>query len=109
MAQLLRQAAARGTALPYVVKLLVAFDGAEREEPQVSPRHPQPQPLIEPLSEREIEVLRLLANGMSNPEIAEHLYIAVSTVRSHCKSIYAKLNVHKRWDAVHRAQELGLI
>ncbi len=65
--------------------------------------------LVEPLSERELDVLRLLAVGLSNPEIADELYIAVSTVRSHCKSIYGKLNVHKRWDAVQRGQELGLI
>jgi LuxR family maltose regulon positive regulatory protein len=56
-----------------------------------------------------MDVLRLLSTGLSNPEIAEELTIAVSTVRSHCKSIYGKLNVHKRWDAVHRAQELGLL
>jgi LuxR family maltose regulon positive regulatory protein len=109
MARLLRQAASQGMAPTYAVKLLAAFDGSELEEPRAGPRHPQPQPLIEPLSEREMEVLRLLARGMSNPEIAEYLYIAVSTVRSHCKSIYAKLNVHKRWDAVQRAEELGLI
>jgi LuxR family maltose regulon positive regulatory protein len=109
MARLLRQAASRGLAPAYVLKLLAAFDGSEMAEPQAGPRHPRPQPLIEPLSERELEVLRLLANGLTNPEIAEHLYIAVSTVRSHCKSIYAKLNVHKRWDAVQRAQELGLL
>jgi LuxR family maltose regulon positive regulatory protein len=65
--------------------------------------------LVEPLSERELEVLQLLASGMSNPEIAGQLYIAVSTVRSHCKNIYGKLNVHRRWDAVQRGQELGLI
>jgi LuxR family maltose regulon positive regulatory protein len=64
---------------------------------------------IDPLSERELEVLRLLATGMSNPEIADELVVAVSTVRSHCKNIYGKLSVHKRWDAVQRAQELGLI
>jgi LuxR family maltose regulon positive regulatory protein len=109
MARLLRQAASRGIAPAYALKLLAAFDGSEMMEPQTGPQRSRPQPLIEPLSERELEVLRLLANGLSNPEIAEHLYIAVSTVRSHCKSIYAKLNVHKRWDAVQRAQELDLI
>jgi LuxR family maltose regulon positive regulatory protein len=46
---------------------------------------------------------------MSNPDIAEELTVAVSTVRSHCKSIYGKLNVHRRWDAVHRARKLGLL
>ena len=75
----------------------------------MTPLSPPAQPLIDPLSERELEVLRLLATGLSNPEIADELVVAVSTVRSHCKSIYGKLNVHKRWDAVQRAQELGLI
>jgi LuxR family maltose regulon positive regulatory protein len=109
MARLLRQAASRGTTPAYVLKLLAAFDGSDGTKPQAEAPGPQPQPLIEPLSERELEVLRLLATGLSNPEIAETLYIAVSTVRSHCKSIYGKLNVHRRWDAVQRAQELGLL
>jgi LuxR family maltose regulon positive regulatory protein len=108
MAALLRRAASRGISPAYVARLLKAFvgSGVESQEGQVLPRL---QPLIEPLSEREIEVLQLLARGMSNPEIAHALFIAVSTVRSHCKSIYAKLGVHKRWDAVQRAQELDLL
>ena len=65
--------------------------------------------LVEPLSRREMQVLRLLAAGLSNPEIAQELYIATSTVRSHVKNIYSKMNVHKRWDAVERAKELGLL
>jgi LuxR family maltose regulon positive regulatory protein len=105
LAGLLRRAASQGVTPAYVASLLAAFDAAESAEPQ----YRLAQPLVEPLSEREIEVLRLLSAGLSNPEIAEELYIAVSTVRSHCKSIYGKLNVHKRWDAVHRAQELGLL
>jgi LuxR family maltose regulon positive regulatory protein len=109
MAGLLRQATSRGAKQAYVAKLLAGFDGIEPVVPQTMPLDVQAQPLIEPLSEREMEVLRLLARGMSNPEIAKALYIAVSTVRSHCKGIYAKLDVHKRWDAVQRAQELGLI
>jgi LuxR family maltose regulon positive regulatory protein len=64
---------------------------------------------VEPLSERELEVLRLLAVGLSNPEIAADLVVAASTVHSHCKSIYGKLGVHRRWDAVQRARELSLI
>ncbi len=108
MAALLRRAASRGVSPTYNARLLEAFEGSGAV-PQDEWQHPRPQPLIEPLSEREMDVLRLLASGMSNPEIAESLYIAVSTVRSHCKSIYAKLDVHKRWDAVQRAQELGLL
>jgi LuxR family maltose regulon positive regulatory protein len=81
-------------------------------EPTTTEREARPSyahPLIEPLSDRELEVLRLLASGLSNPEIANELYIAVSTIRTHCKNIYGKLGVNRRWDAVHRAQELGLI
>jgi len=65
--------------------------------------------IIEPLSERELQVLRLLAAGLSNPEIARQLYVAVSTIRPHAKSIYGKLNVHGRWEAVQRAKELRLL
>jgi LuxR family maltose regulon positive regulatory protein len=54
-------------------------------------------------------VLRLLAAGMSTPEIASELIVAVSTVRSHVKSIYGKLGVHSRWEAIRRAGELHLI
>ena len=114
MLQLLRQAATRGIAPEYTSKLVAAFEppaygapAATSAEPQRQP--PLVQPLIEPLSERELEVLRLLATGLSNPEIAQRLYIATSTVRSHLKNIYGKLNVHRRWDAVHRAEELGLL
>jgi LuxR family maltose regulon positive regulatory protein len=105
MAQLLRQSPASGVLPAYVAKLRAAFS-----EPRAAPETPATAPtLVEPLSQREMEVLRLLAAGLSNPEIADELVIAVSTVRSHCKSIYGKLAVHRRWDAVLRAQELGLI
>jgi LuxR family maltose regulon positive regulatory protein len=94
----------------YADKLLAAFpDLAIPGTTQIETPKSKIQNLVEPLSERELEVLRLLATGMSNPEIADELVIAVSTVRSHCKSIYGKLDVHKRWDAVQRGQELGLI
>jgi LuxR family maltose regulon positive regulatory protein len=109
MAKLLRQVPSHHTSPAYVANLLAEFDLPETKAPLDGPHPCQPQPLIEPLSEREIEVLRLLATGMTNPEIARELYIATSTVRSHCKSIYGKLNVHKRWDAVLQAQELGLL
>jgi LuxR family maltose regulon positive regulatory protein len=114
MTRLLRLAATHGIAPEYVSKLLAAFDlpvpryaGMLPAEPEASPAGTQP--LIEPLTERELEVLRLLATGLSNPDIAQRLYIATSTVRSHLKSIYGKLDVHRRWDAVQRAEELGLL
>jgi len=103
MFELLHHAASRGIAPEYVSKLISAFD--EEMEAGSTPA----QPLIDPLSERELEVLHLLARGLSNPEIAQELVIAVSTVRSHLKSIYSKLNVHRRWDAVQRGKELGLL
>ncbi len=68
-----------------------------------------PQPPIEPLSERELDVLRLFKTELSGPEIANELMIAVSTVRSHTKSIFGKLDVTNRRAAVKRATELNLI
>jgi LuxR family maltose regulon positive regulatory protein len=109
MRRLLKQAASRGLAPEYVRELLAAFDAPEQGRTEGAEQGVPPQPLLEPLSQRELDVLRLLGAGLSNPEIAKELYIAVSTVRSHCKSIYGKLNVHRRWDAVQRAQELGLL
>ena len=111
---LLRQVASRGIAPGYVSQLIAAFDAPVAGDTPGTLLYPygQPpvdQPLIEPLSEREMDVLRLLSTGLSNPEIGQELFIATSTVRSHLKSIYGKLNVHKRWDAVHRAEELGLL
>jgi LuxR family maltose regulon positive regulatory protein len=109
MRQLLKQAALCGLAPGYVQELVTGFDAPMPGRSEGADVGIPPQPLLEPLSEREMDVLRLLGAGLSNPEIAEELYIAVSTVRSHCKSIYGKLNVHRRWDAVQRAQELGLL
>jgi LuxR family maltose regulon positive regulatory protein len=98
----------RGVSPGYVQNLLAAWGVAQ---PGRAPEGPPlaRQALLDPLTEREMDVLRLLATGMSNPEIADSLVIAVSTVRSHLKNIYSKLDVHKRWDAVQRAEELGLL
>jgi LuxR family maltose regulon positive regulatory protein len=103
MARLLRQAASRGIAPEYVSKLLSAFDKSE------ACTHVPPQPLIDPLSERELEVLWLLRTSLSSVEIAEELAISVHTVRSHIKHIYDKLNVHGRMEAVHQAGALKLL
>jgi LuxR family maltose regulon positive regulatory protein len=67
------------------------------------------QPLIEPLSERELEVLRWVAAGYSNQEIAQELVIAVSTVKKHIYNIFGKLEVESRTQAVARAKELELL
>lgn len=73
-------------------------------------RHPRPpERLAEELSDREREVLVLLAAGLSNPAIARELYVGVNTVKTHLRSLYGKLDVHDRERAVLRARELGLI
>jgi LuxR family maltose regulon positive regulatory protein len=65
--------------------------------------------LVESLSERELQVLRLLAAGLSYREIAEELYISINTVKAHAKNIYSKLGVHGRMQAAQRAKELNLL
>lgn len=67
------------------------------------------QKLIEPLSERELEVLGLVAQGFTNREISEHLYLALDTIKGHNRRIFGKLGVRKRIEAVDRARELGLL
>ena len=67
------------------------------------------QPLIEPLSERELEVLRLLESDLDGPDIARELTVSLPTVRTHTRNIYAKLGVTNRRAAVRRAAELGLL
>ncbi len=107
MGTLLRQAVARGIELDYVRNLLAALDSE-----MAAPRPTSPagsSSLVEPLSERELEVLRLLTTPLSGPEIAQELVLSVNTVRSHVKNIYGKLDVHSRREAVARAQDLGLL
>jgi LuxR family transcriptional regulator, maltose regulon positive regulatory protein len=113
---LLREAAAREIMPGYTGKLLAAFEAEQNENAGESPRadwqsqsSPTLQPLIEPLSQRELEVLRLFKTELSGPEIAHQLVISLSTVRTHTKRIYSKLNVNNRRAAVKRAQELHLI
>ena len=65
--------------------------------------------ILEPLSERELEVLRLLGTSLSSAEISTELNITTSTARTHIKNIYRKLDVHRRMEAVQRARDLGLI
>jgi LuxR family maltose regulon positive regulatory protein len=69
----------------------------------------RPRTLVAPLSDRETEILHLILSGMSNPEIARRLIIAVSTVKTHVKSIYRKLEVDTRYEAMQRARELNLM
>lgn len=101
METLLEAAVTQGITPRYARRLLAAF-GA-------TPAPAASGDLVEPLSDREREVLRLLATELSGPEIARELVVSLNTVRSHTKSIYAKLGVSSRRTAVRRAQELDLL
>jgi len=95
--------------LGYVDKLLVAFSPqvtASAASPEVNLF---PSPLIDPLSPRELEVLRLIAQGLSNQAIGERLFLALSTVKGHNRIIFDKLAVKSRTEAIVRARELGLM
>ncbi|TFH31598.1 MAG: helix-turn-helix transcriptional regulator, partial [Anaerolineales bacterium] len=126
MAQLLLEAASLGIMPDYTGKLIAAFEVEKwksEDKPDLPPappeghlQSPRPtgergdgEPLTEPLSQRELEVIRMFKTELSGPEIARELVIALSTVRTHTKSIYNKLNVNNRRAAVKRAAELNLI
>ena len=106
MAAVLQAALKRGTAPGYVQRLLTdSYPGRAAGEPRAG----QNSVKIEPLSERELDVLRLLATDLDGPEIASQLMVSLNTMRTHTKSIYTKLGVNSRRAAVHRAQELALL
>ena len=92
--------------LEYVDRLLAAF---EQQPPPSRRTPPGVQPPIEPLSERELEVLRLVSAGLKNREIADELFVVVGTVKAHINSIYRKLGTNNRVQAVSRARELTLL
>lgn len=102
MAALLRQARLQEIFPNYVDKLLSAFPAGE-------PRPGVANLLPEPLSERELEVLRLVATGATNKDIAEQLFITVATVKKHVSNMLVKLDTPNRTQAVARARELGLL
>src|SRR5579871_2840589 len=108
MAQLLAAAAAQGRMPDYTGKLCAVFE-AEAQQHAAPASLPSAQSLIEPLSPREVEVLRLIAQGLSNQEISERLVLALSTVKGHNLKIFGKLQVERRTEAVARARELGLL
>ncbi len=93
----------------YVQDLLAAFPEVESQAAQPPQIQPHPNAWIEPLTEREIDVLRLIVAGLKNQEIAARLYLSLNTVKAHTRSIYSKLNVNSRTQAVAKAGKPGLI
>ena len=98
---LLKEAARKGIMPDYVGQILRAF-GDKRKMDSVSP-------LVEPLSKRELEVLRLVSAGLSNKEIADKLYLSPGTIKTHVHNICGKLGVRNRTEASTRAKEINLI
>ncbi len=109
MARLLYEALSRGIAPDYIRRLLAAFPDAEPAQTAPAKSQASQPDLIEPLSERELEVLELIADGLTNPEIASQLYIALNTVKAHTRNIYGKLGVNNRTQAAARARALGIL
>jgi LuxR family maltose regulon positive regulatory protein len=109
MARLLYEAQTRGIAPDYVRRLLAAFPDAELEKTDLSKSQAPESELVEPLSEREIEVLQLIAEGLTNQEIATRLILSLHTVKTHTRNIYGKLGTHNRTEAVAKAKALGFL
>ena len=112
MAQVLCEAAARRLSPDYVSKLLAAFEAERLSTPGKIKDKPDPAPaqlFVEPLSPRELDILRLIAQGLSNDAIGKRLFLALSTVKGHNRILFDKLQVQSRTEAVARARELGLL
>jgi LuxR family maltose regulon positive regulatory protein len=122
MARLLRGLVERGMATAYANKLLTAYEAQKQfvdpesrtvtAAPERTGRGASPlttSPLIEPLTDRELEVLHLMADGLTYNEIAGQITVSLNTVRTHVKNIYSKLLVHKRSEALSRARDLDLL
>jgi LuxR family maltose regulon positive regulatory protein len=121
MADLLKRLMRQNVAVGYIGKFPAAFGDDEQvvvpeasisqatPTPSISPPSPPPQPLIEPLTNRELEILELLAQRRQNKEIAEKLFISTETVKSHLKNIYGKLNISNRRQAVEKAKKIGIL
>lgn len=108
MERLLSEAARHGVMPDYIGKLLAVFE-AQTQKCEDKSYLPPAQPFIEPLSQRELDILHLIAQGLSNHEISARLFLALSTVKGHNQNIFDKLHVQRRTEAVARARELGLL
>lgn len=102
MRDLLRQAYSREIQPNYVHKLLAAFEPHKTRQKSTS------KMLVEPLTERELDVLVLLRTELTGPEIAQELSVSLNTMRTHTKNIYSKLGVNNRLAAMRKADELDL-
>ena len=112
MQSLLQLASRQGIRTEYINKLLPAFKSRGlSKKPVITKTQPieQGTALIEPLSERELQVLRLLQSAMTSEEISRELLISVNTARTHIRNVYGKLAVHGRIEAIQKAKELKLI
>ena len=116
MLSLLRETAERGIAPTYVNRLLSTF--AAQDQPKsldqaltqgFGNQVPTTPSLTEPLTDRELEVLQLMSDGLTYNEIAAHIMVSLNTVRTHVKNIYSKLYVHKRSQAIAKARELSIL
>jgi len=104
MAALLSEALDRGIEASYADRLLAEF-----RDPRAASSGDSLRPPAAALSQREVEVLELIAQGLSNNDIADRLFLALSTVKGHNQSIFDKLQVRRRTEAIARARELGLV
>jgi LuxR family transcriptional regulator, maltose regulon positive regulatory protein len=111
MARLLSEAAAHGIIPDYTSRLLAVFEAEAQmsEDRSYPPSAPPAHSLTEPLSQRELEVLQLIAQGLSNREISERLFLALDTVKGHNRRIYGKLLVQRRTEAVAKARALNIL
>jgi len=109
MQDLLHIAASVGIWPDTVPKLLAAFPQESVRKAPRTGKPPLPQVLVDPLTDRELDILNLMAAGLSHHEIASELYLSVNTVKWHASHVYSKLGVNRRTQAVARAQKLGII
>jgi len=109
MARLLYEALSQGIATDYIQRLLAAFPDTEPDGAGLAKTQTPEFEWVEPLSERELDILQLLGEGLTNQEIASKLYISVNTVKAHTRNIYSKLDVKNRTKAVVRGKALGIL
>ncbi len=106
--RLLQQAVEKKIHASYARQLLVSFNRTGARGNTLQAKKEQPG-LLDPLSERELEVLRLLADGLAPAEVAKRLFLSPFTLKAHTQNIYSKLDVHSRIEAINKARRLGLI